>query len=96
MSKGSKWTSFAKGLYFKGITGTNKSTLEYIASKHHTYGCELTYKQIGDAVGVTKQAARRNVRKMESLGIVKTKYQYGSGYKNSLPLLFKINLDWSE
>lgn len=95
-TKGNKWTRCASEVSFKGMTLNNKAVLEYIASKHHSDGVELTFKDIGDTVGITKQSARRNVRKMESIGLIKTKGQYGGGYRNCLPLIFKINLSWKE
>lgn len=94
--KPNKWTRFASEVSFKGMTLNNKAILEYIASKHHSNGVELTFREIGDYVGITKHAARRNVRKMESIGLIKTKNQYGGGYKDALPLMFKINLSWKE
>lgn len=95
-AKDNKWTIFASEVSFNGMTLNNKAILEYIASKHHSGGVELTFKDIGDTVGITKQSARRNVRKMESIGLIKTKGQYGGGYRNFLPLIFKINLSWKE
>ena len=95
-TKSNKWARFASEVAFKGMTLNNKVVLEYIASKHHSDGVELTFRDIGDSVGITKQSARRNVRKMESIGLIKTKNQYGGGYKDVLPLIFKINLGWKE
>ena len=95
-TRSSKWMRFASEVSFKGMTLNNKAVLEYIASKHHSDGVELTFRDIGDSVGITKQSARRNVRKMESIGLIKTKNQYGGGYRDVLPLIFKINLDWTE
>lgn len=90
-----KWTRFSEDVSFKGITDTNKEILLYIASKHNSNGVILTYKEIGSAVGVTKHTARRNIRKMESLGLIKTKNQFPSvGYRDTLPLKFFINLCW--
>lgn len=94
MNKGNKWTRFVEQVEFKGMTFNNRDVLEYIAKKHNSNGCELTFRDIGDSVGITKQSARRNVRKMERLGIIKTKHQYGGGYRDCLPLIFTINLNW--
>lgn len=93
-TKSNKWTRFASEVSFNGMTLNNRAVLEYIASKHHSNGVELTFRDIGDSLGITKQSARRNVRKMEGIGLIKTKNQYGGGYKDVLPLIFKINLDW--
>lgn len=95
-TKSNKWKRFASEVSFKGMTLNNRAVLEYIASKHHSDGVELTFRDIGDAVDITKHSARRNVRKMESIGLIKTKNQYGGGYKDVLPLIFKINLGWEE
>lgn len=95
-TKSDKWTRFASEVSFKGMTLNDRKVLEYISSRHHSDGVELAYGDIGNSVGITKQSARRNVRKMESLGLIKTKIQYGGGYRNALPLIFKINLDWKE
>ena len=96
MTQDNKWIRLASEVSFKGMTLNNKAVLEYIASKHHSDGVELTFRDIGDSVGITKQSARCNVRKMESIGLIKTKNQYGGGYRDMLPLIFKINLDWTE
>ena len=95
-SNDNKWVKFVSEVSFKGMTLNNKNILDYIASKHHSDGVELTFREIGDNTGITKHSARRNVRKMESIGLIKTKYQYGGGYKDCLPLIFKINLNWKE
>lgn len=95
-NKSNKWIRFASEVSFKGMTLNNRAVLEYIASKHHSDGVELTFRDIGNSLGITKQSARRNVRKMESIGLIKTKNQYGGGYKDVLPLIFKINLGWVE
>lgn len=95
-SKSNKWTRFTSEVSFKGMTLNNRAVLEYIASKHHSDGVELTFRDIGNSLGITKQSARRNVRKLESVGLIKTKNQYGGGYKDVLPLIFKINLGWKE
>ena len=76
-NKSNKWTRFVSELSFKGMTLNNRAVLEYIASKHHSDGVELTFRDTGDAVDITKHSARRNVRKMESIGLIKTKNQEG-------------------
>lgn len=94
MTQDNKWIRLASEVSFKGMTLNNKAVLEYIASKHHSGGVELTFREIGESIGITKQSAKNSVRKMESIGLIKTKNQYG--HKDCLPLIFKINLDWKE
>lgn len=94
MSGSNKWVRFANEVSFKGMTPNNKSVLEYIATKSNSNGAELTFRGIADYVGVTKNSAKNNTRKLEAIGVLKTKHQYGGGHKDRLPLIFKINLDW--
>ena len=96
MNKDNRWTRFASQVSFKGMTVNNRAVLNYVAHHHHSTGCVLSFRQIGSYVGITKQSARRNIRVMESFGVIKSRNQYGGGYKDTLPLIFKINLDWKE
>lgn len=89
-----KWVRFANEVSFKGMTPNNKSVLEYIAINSNSNGVELTFRSIADYVGITKNSAKNNTRKLEAIGVLKTKHQYGGGNKDTLPLIFKINLDW--
>lgn len=91
--KCNKWTRFAEHVNFKGMTANNKAVLEYIAYNQHSNGCTLTYRQIGSYIGITKQSAKNNVKKLSTLGLVSIKKEYPT-LNCKLPLRFTIDLNW--
>lgn len=95
MTKDNKWTRFVSQASFKGMTPNNKAVLEYIANRHHSDGVTLTFREIGDCVGITKQSVKNNIKKLEELGILKSIRAYGM-LNSKLPLSFKINPSWKE
>lgn len=93
MSKDNKWIGFSNQISFKGMTENNKAVLDYIAHHHHSTGCVLSFRQIGSYVGITKQSAKNNVKKLELIGVIKVTKEYPT-LNCRLPLNFKIDLDW--
>lgn len=95
MNKDNRWTRFASEVSFKDMTPNNKAVLEYVASKHHSDGATLSFREIGDFVGITKQSAKNNIKKLEEFGILRSSRAYGM-FDSKLSLSFKINLSWKE
>ena len=87
-----KVVDFAEKVEFRGITINNRKVLVALAESSKNLNCIMTFKMIGDACGLSKQAAKNNVRKLESLGILSCNNQYRINDK--MPYNYRINIKW--